>query len=49
MPRALRAPADPQQPADESPYLPGAGISRDSLHKRRATGGKQKAWRKKRK
>lgn len=26
-----------------------AGISRDSLHKRRATGGKQKAWRKKRK
>jgi small subunit ribosomal protein S8e len=25
------------------------GISRDSLHKRRATGGKQKAWRKKRK
>ncbi|VAH31548.1 unnamed protein product [Triticum turgidum subsp. durum] len=27
----------------------GAGISRDSMHKRRATGGKQKAWRKKRK
>uniref|UniRef100_A0A453BTI7 40S ribosomal protein S8 n=1 Tax=Aegilops tauschii subsp. strangulata TaxID=200361 RepID=A0A453BTI7_AEGTS len=26
-----------------------AGISRDSMHKRRATGGKQKAWRKKRK
>jgi len=26
-----------------------AGISRDSLHKRRATGGKQKPWRKKRK
>jgi len=25
------------------------GISRDKLHKRRATGGKQKAWRKKRK
>ena len=25
------------------------GISRDSMHKRRATGGKQKAWRKKRK
>ena len=25
------------------------GISRDSLHKRRETGGKQKAWRKKRK
>lgn len=25
------------------------GISRDSLHKRRATGGKQKPWRKKRK
>ncbi|XP_020571495.1 40S ribosomal protein S8 [Phalaenopsis equestris] len=25
------------------------GISRDSLHKRRATGGKKKAWRKKRK
>mmetsp|Transcript_25862 Transcript_25862/g.83428 ORF Transcript_25862/g.83428 Transcript_25862/m.83428 type:complete len:209 (+) Transcript_25862:13-639(+) len=25
------------------------GISRDSVHKRRATGGKQKAWRKKRK
>ncbi|CAO2034613.1 unnamed protein product [Urochloa humidicola] len=24
------------------------GISRDSMHKRRATGGKQKAWRKKR-
>merc|ERR1712157_33785 len=27
----------------------GMGISRDSLHKRRATGGKQKPWRKKRK
>ncbi|XP_054780807.1 40S ribosomal protein S8-like [Prosopis cineraria] len=27
----------------------GAGISRDSMHKRRATGGKKKAWRKKRK
>ena len=26
-----------------------SGISRDSLHKRRATGGKQKPWRKKRK
>lgn len=26
-----------------------AGISRDSLHKRRLTGGKQPAWRKKRK
>jgi small subunit ribosomal protein S8e len=26
-----------------------AGISRDSIHKRRATGGKQKVWRKKRK
>ncbi|RWW06416.1 hypothetical protein GW17_00030258 [Ensete ventricosum] len=26
-----------------------AGISRDSMHKRRATGGKKKAWRKKRK
>ena len=26
-----------------------AGISRDSLHKRRLTGGKQKKWRKKRK
>ncbi|KAL5997222.1 40S ribosomal protein [Asimina triloba] len=26
-----------------------SGISRDSMHKRRATGGKQKAWRKKRK
>ncbi|CAD6264055.1 unnamed protein product [Miscanthus lutarioriparius] len=25
------------------------GISRDSMHKRQATGGKQKAWRKKRK
>ncbi|KAK0582554.1 hypothetical protein LWI29_026952 [Acer saccharum] len=25
------------------------GISRDSMHKRRATGGKKKAWRKKRK
>ncbi|KAG8070710.1 hypothetical protein GUJ93_ZPchr0006g45261 [Zizania palustris] len=25
------------------------GISRDSMHKRRSTGGKQKAWRKKRK
>ncbi|KIY95759.1 40S ribosomal protein S8 [Monoraphidium neglectum] len=25
------------------------GISRDSLHKRRATGGRQKAWRKKKK
>merc|ERR1712205_110428 len=28
---------------------PTMGISRDSLHKRRATGGKQKPWRKKRK
>ncbi|KAL2247674.1 UNVERIFIED_CONTAM: 40S ribosomal protein S8 [Sesamum indicum] len=27
----------------------GKGISRDSMHKRRATGGKKKAWRKKRK
>ena len=26
-----------------------SGISRDSMHKRRATGGKKKAWRKKRK
>ena len=26
-----------------------AGISRDSLHKRRLTGGKQPKWRKKRK
>lgn len=26
-----------------------AGISRDSLHKRRETGGKQNKWRKKRK
>ena len=26
-----------------------AGISRDSLHKRRATGGRKKAWRKKKK
>ncbi|KAJ6949698.1 ribosomal protein S8 [Populus alba x Populus x berolinensis] len=25
------------------------GICRDSMHKRRATGGKKKAWRKKRK
>jgi hypothetical protein len=29
--------------------LPFTGISRDSLHKRRATGGRQKAWRKKKK
>jgi hypothetical protein len=29
--------------------VPRAGISRDSLHKRRLTGGKQKKWRKKRK
>ena len=29
------------------PFCPG--ISRDSLHKRRATGGRQKAWRKKKK
>merc|ERR1712205_19984 len=28
---------------------PTMGISRDSLHKRRAAGGKQKPWRKKRK
>ena len=28
---------------------PPSGISRDSLHKRRLTGGKQKPWRKKRK
>lgn len=26
-----------------------AGISRDGMHKRRSTGGKQKPWRKKRK
>eukprot|EP00775_Hariotina_reticulata_P008726 gene8726-8907_t len=26
-----------------------AGISRDSLHKRRATGGRKKHWRKKKK
>lgn len=26
-----------------------AGISRDSLHKRRATGGRKKTWRKKKK
>jgi ribosomal protein S8E len=36
---------------DADPRFPfrRAGISRDSLHKRRATGGKQKPWRKKRK
>jgi hypothetical protein len=31
------------------PTAPPPGISRDSLHKRRATGGRQKAWRKKKK
>ncbi|CAA3031365.1 40S ribosomal S8-like [Olea europaea subsp. europaea] len=31
------------------PPLATMGISRDSMHKRRATGGKKKAWRKKRK
>ena len=31
------------------PAVRSAGISRDSLHKRRNTGGKQKPWRKKRK
>ena len=31
------------------PAVRAAGISRDSLHKRRNTGGKQKPWRKKRK
>ncbi|KAJ4755995.1 40S ribosomal protein S8 [Rhynchospora pubera] len=30
-------------------WLSCTGISRDSMHKRRATGGKKKAWRKKRK
>jgi hypothetical protein len=31
------------------PAVRTLGISRDSLHKRRNTGGKQKPWRKKRK
>ena len=35
-------------PDDSFPLLP-PGISRDSLHKRRETGGKQKKYRKKRK
>jgi hypothetical protein len=34
---------------DRSFLYGAAGISRDSLHKRRLTGGKQKKWRKKRK
>jgi len=34
---------------DDDDGDPTTGISRDSLHKRRATGGKQKPWRKKRK
>ncbi|CAK9324891.1 unnamed protein product [Citrullus colocynthis] len=39
-------------PQEPSPLQDGTlciGISRDSMHKRRATGGKKKAWRKKRK
>jgi hypothetical protein len=35
------------RPRSLSPLL--AGISRDSLHKRRATGGRKKHWRKKKK
>jgi hypothetical protein len=35
--------------ADRVGGLGRAGISRDSLHKRRGTGGKPKPWRKKRK
>ncbi|KAK3234866.1 40S ribosomal protein [Cymbomonas tetramitiformis] len=45
------APAPPAQvlPSRNSSNFPWESISRDSLHKRRATGGEQKAWRKKRK
>ncbi|KAL0282193.1 UNVERIFIED_CONTAM: 40S ribosomal protein S8 [Sesamum radiatum] len=35
--------------ASQAPQAEIMGISRDSMHKRRATGGKKKAWRKKRK
>ncbi|EPS68749.1 hypothetical protein M569_06019 [Genlisea aurea] len=35
--------------AQEANNVSVPGISRDSMHKRRATGGKKKAWRKKRK
>ena len=38
-----------RQSDDEPLSIWYAGISRDSLHKRRLTGGKQKKWRKKRK
>ncbi|KAF8391892.1 hypothetical protein HHK36_022232 [Tetracentron sinense] len=39
----------PDTPSMERPMERPIGISRDSMHKRRATGGKKKAWRKKRK
>ncbi len=45
----LRDPPCPDAGPSQSLSLPIAGISRDSLHKRRETGGKQKKWRKKRK
>jgi hypothetical protein len=41
------APHAAPRPSRPRPPLPG--ISRDSLHKRRATGGRKKAWRKKKK
>jgi len=39
----------PRRFADVPPVSEIMGISRDSLHKKRATGGKKKVWRKKRK
>ncbi|MQM16885.1 hypothetical protein Taro_049847 [Colocasia esculenta] len=40
---------DDRRPSAEPSSAAKMGISRDSMHKRRATGGKKKAWRKKRK
>jgi hypothetical protein len=51
--RRARAPGPPGHSPRAAAPLPRrparAGISRDSLHKRRATGGRKKAWRKKKK
>lgn len=48
-PRTAHAPPTHRPPSSSSASLSSLGISRDSLHKRRATGGKQNKWRKKRK
>jgi hypothetical protein len=44
----LQAHCQTHPPPPFPPAAP-AGISRDSLHKRRATGGRKKTWRKKKK